>query len=302
MKAVRSLMLGDCDHYQSPYMRGVAQAMKLLGHPHAEVSIRLSARTIEQRIRLWKPTVIWTHMLLWPPKGSPSVANLVAIVSAAAKRGVLVLIHDGDARPATRYPEDISDWCALALVNHAYDRSAWGVPMLRWPYFAQVQKEIAAPVDALRCEMFFGGTLGPGIYAARTALLDAVRSQGVNLRTPAPGENTLDRTPEIAASSASVLGFGRPEIPGWCDTRVFQYSGAGGILVHDDVQGYLEPWVHFVPYKSGDADSVVESLARLRAVTEAQRRTIRRQAFSHVQEHHSSVARVKQVLRSLEAA
>jgi hypothetical protein len=295
-------MLGDCNHYKSPYMRGVAQAMKLLGHAHQELSVRLPSRTILQRISMWKPTLIWTHMLLWPPPGSPKVAELVAIMEGAAKRGVRIVIHDGDAKATTRHPKDISSWCSLALVNHAYDRSAWKVPALRWPYFAQAQKAIAAPVEALRCGLFFAGTLGGGIYAARTALLEAVRARGVDLRLPALGENTIDRTPEIAASSDAVIGFGRPEHPGWVDTRVWQYAGAGGILVHDDVQGHLEPWNHYVPYKSGSADSVVEALARFRKMTPSWQHTMRQRAFDYVQQHHSSVARVTQVLRTLEAA
>lgn len=299
---MRSLMIGDCDHYKSPYMRGVAQAMKLLGHEHREVSIRLPARTIDQRLRLWNPTVIWTHMLLWPPPRSPSVDALTEIVSGAAKRGARIVIHDGDAREKCRYPRDISSWCSLALVNHAYDRTSWRVPTLRWPYFAQVQKSIAAPSPELNCPLFFAGTLGGGIYGARSSLIEAVRARGVTVRMPIPGDNTIDRTPEIAASADAVLGFGRPEIPGWVDTRVFQYSGLGGILLHDDAQGYLEPWVHYVPYASGSSSSVVEALAKLRSKPEADRTAMRRKAFSYVQEHHSSVERVSQVLRQLEAA
>lgn len=295
-------MLGDVDHYKSPYMRGVAQAMGLLGHQHAEVSIRLPARTIEQRLRLWRPDIIWTHMLLWSPPSSPAVSALVEIVAAAAKRGARVVIHDGDARAATRYPHRISNWCSLALVNHGYDRSAWNVPTMRWPYFAQVQGAIARPVRELHCELFFAGTLGGGIYTARTEMLEAVRARGVALRLPTAGDNTIDRTAEIAVSADAVLGFGRPEIPGWCDTRVFQYSGAGGLLLHDDVQGYLEPWVHYVPYESGSSESVVDALARLRAMTDDGRYEIRRRAFAHVQQRHSSVARVRQVLAHLELA
>jgi hypothetical protein len=295
-------MIGDCDHYVSPYMRGVAQAMKILGHQHAEVSIRTPARTIDQRIRLWKPDVIWTHMLLWPPPGSPPVPALVDIMERAAKRGIRILIHDGDARAATRYPHRINSWCSLALVNHAYDRSAWRAPMLRWPYFAAVQDQIADPVLALQCELFFAGTLGGGpIYAARSALLQAIRARGIDLHIP-EGGNTMAQTAEIAASAGAVLGFGRPEIPGWCDTRVFQYSGSGGILLHDDVQGYLEPWVHYAPYRSGDASSVVEALERLRTMSAGERMALRLAAFSYVQEHHSSVARVKQALHHLRAS
>jgi hypothetical protein len=299
---MRSLMLGDCDHYASPYMRGVAQAMKLLGHDHAEVSVRQSPRTIEERIKLWRPDLLWTHMLLWPPAGSPAVSDLVAIVEAAAARGARVVIHDGDAKQKTRYPHNISTWCSLALVNHGYDRTAWGVPTLRWPYFAPVQESMAEPVEEMRCELFFAGTAGGGIYAARTALVEAIRARGVKVRTPAPGFNTIDRTAEIAASSDAVLGFGRPDVPAWVDTRCFQYPGAGGILLHDDVQGYLEPWQHFVPYASGDADSIVDALERLRALKDEGRMALRRRAFRFVQEHHSSVARVRQVLARPELA
>lgn len=300
---LRTLMLGDCQHYASPYMRGVAQAMKLLGHQHAEISIRTPARVIEQRIKLWRPDVIWTHMLLWPPTGSPPVADLVAIVSRAAARGARVVIHDGDAKQGTRYPRDISAWCALALVNHAHDRSAWKVPLMRWPYFAMHQAAIAAPVPELSCELFFAGTVGrEPIYAARSALLEAIRAQGVALRMPAAGENTIDRTAEIAASSFAVLGFGRPEVPGWVDTRVFQYPGAGGVLLHDDAQGYLEPWVHFAPYRSGDAASVADALERLHAMGGDERMQLRSRAFHHVQQHHSSLARVREVFDHLGVA
>lgn len=296
---MRSLMLGDVDHYASPYMRGVAQAMKLLGHEHAEISIRQSPRTIEERLKLWRPDLVWTHMLLWPPAGSPAVADMVAIVEAAAERGARVVIHDGDAKAKTRCPRDLSNWCSLALVNHAYDRGAWNVPTLRWPYFAPVQAEIAEPVDEMRCELFFAGTVGGGIYAARTALVEAIRARGVNVRTPATGHNTIERTAEVAASADAVLGFGRPEVPGWVDTRVFQYISAGGILLHDDVGGYFEPWVHYVPYVSGDADSVVDALARLKLMSESDRMGIRQRGFEHGQKHHSSVVRVAQVMRTL---
>ena len=294
-------MIGDCAHYASPYMRGVKQAMEILGHQHAEISIRSKAREIEQRLRLWQPDIVWTHMLLWPPNGAPHVAHLVQLMTDAAKRGAKIIIHDGDAKPACRHPHDISAWCSLALVNHDYDRAAWNVPMLRWPYFANVQREIAQPVQALRCELFFAGMLTGGpIYGSRTALVEQLRTRGVDVRMPKPSDNTIDRTPEIAASATAVLGFGRPTVPGWVDTRVFQYPGAGGILLHDDVQGYLEPWVHYVPYASGNADSAVDALERLRALSVHGRQAIRAAAFRHVQQHHSSVARVRQVLDWLE--
>ena len=295
-------MLGDCDHYVSPYMTGVADACSRLGIVHHESSIRQPIELLRHAVGTLKPDLIWTHMLLWPPTGSPAVADLVALMEREAKRGARIVIHDGDCKVPTRHPQPIDSWCSLALVNHGHERKAWRVPVLRWPYFAAYQERIADADPAWACGLFFAGTLGADvIYAKRTLLLEAVRKAGVTLRMPAPTDgNTLPITPTIAASADAVLGFGRPEIPGWLDVRVWQYPGAGGVLLHDDCGGYLVPWEHFAPYRSGDADSVCEALDRLRAMPERDRRALRERAFRFVQQNHNSIARVQQVLATLE--
>lgn len=298
---LRSLMLGDCDHYVSPYMTGVAGACARLGVAHAQVSIRSSVDEIARAVREHRPDVLWTHMLLWAPEGSPPVGDLVGLMEWAAEHGARVVVHDGDYKERCRHPEDISSWCALALLNHGFDRAPWGVQTLWWPYFALDQSEIAAPDPRWSCELFFAGVVGPGpVYAARTAFLGKLRSRGVRLRMPAGADgNTLLSTPVIAASADAVLGFGRPGVRGWVDTRVTQYPGAGGVLVHDDAGGLLEPWTHYVPYRSGNPDSVAEALARLRAMSDAERRSLRERAHAFVQERHSASARVRQVLNTL---
>lgn len=296
---LRSLMIGDCDHYLSPYIFGVGQGMARLGHWHSQISIRNSLSVLKQRIEDVRPHILWTHMLLWPPTDSPRVEHLLDLVTQAARNGARVVIHDGDYKGVTRLPLDLSAWCSVALCNHTFDRSAWKIPALRWPYFAFAQDAIAPPNPAFACDLWFAGIIGQGpVYAARTALLEAVRDRGVALRIPEIRDgNTLFRTAEVAASAGAVLGFGRPDTPGWVDTRVFQYPGAGGILLHDDVAGYLEPWEHFVPYRSGDPGSVVDAMCQLRALPAPAVTALRVRAFRFVQQHHSSVARVAEVLR-----
>lgn len=302
MTTLRSLMIGDCDHYQSPYMLGVAQACPRLGIEHRQVSIRSPIRSIERAIEQHKPNLIWTHMILWAPEGSPSVGDLVALMERAARNGARIILHDGDYKERCRYPRDISSWCSLALLNHEFDRSPWKVPTLKWPYFAMAQVEIARPDPRWACGLFFAGTIGQGpVYEERTAFLKRLQTLGVGLRMPSSKDgNTLMQTPVIAASADAVLGFGRPGVKGWVDTRVTQYPGAGAILLHDDPGGLLEPWTHYVPYQSGRAESVAEALRQIRALSAAERMGLRERAFAFVQERHSSVARVKQVLAELE--
>ncbi len=50
---IRSLMIGDCDHYLSPYIFGVAQAMARLGHWHSQVSIRQPVDVIHRQAASW---------------------------------------------------------------------------------------------------------------------------------------------------------------------------------------------------------------------------------------------------------
>ena len=302
MTTLRSLAIGDCDHYVSPYLIGVREAMARLGHEHREVSIRQPVQVLARAVDESRPNILWTHMLLWAPQpGSPPVDRLVNLMERAARGGARVIVHDGDYKDRCRHPHSLNSWCALALVNHAFDRSPWCVPTLRWPYFAQVQDEIAQPDPAWACDLFFAGQLGKGpVYAERTRFLNAISKTSGQLRMPTERDgNTLAITPAIAASADAILGFGRPGVRGWVDTRVFQYPGAGGILIHDDVAGYLEPWVHYVPYQSGDAASVVDALARLRSLQEPERRALRERAFAYVQEKHNSVARVRQVLAAV---
>jgi hypothetical protein len=303
-RPLRSLMIGDTDRYFSPYIHGVAAGCGELGIWHSAISIRNKGEVIRERIRDVKPDLLWTHVLLWPPGDAPPAGSLLSMCADARANGALVMIHDGDVKGATRYPQDLSGAVDLALCNHLHDRSAWNVPALYWPYACFPQRQIADPTTDLLCDVAFAGQLGGGLYGGRTALVEALRQSGASVRvfdgTPATGGNTLLRTPSVAASATTVLGFGRPGQGEWVDTRVFQYPGAGGLLLHDDVREFLTPWEHYVPYTTGSKDSIVEALARVKAMTPTERAAFRLRAFAHGQEHHSYTARIRQVLSAVE--
>lgn len=98
---------------------------------------------------------------------------------------------------------------------------------------------------------------------------------------------------DVAPSATAILGFARPEVAGWADTRVFQYPGAGGVLVHDDADEFLEPDVHYLKFdRARGVDSVIECVERAKAEGPA----IRERAFAHVQKHHTWVNRVEDAL------
>jgi hypothetical protein len=304
LRPLRSLLIGDLDFYPSEFAFGVNQGMTLLGHWHTTVNVRQDLDTIWRRAVQMRPDVIWGHMLLWAPPDASKTEGLLELCRTMRRRyGTKTIIHDGDAREEIRYPHDISDAVDLVLCNHTADRSLWKIQQQRWPYFAFVQKEMAAPVPELTCQLAFAGRFGDGIYKERTQFIRELKTR-VSMRVFVPNEgdqHTLMMTPELATSAGTVLGWGRPESPGWTDVRVFQYPGAGAVLLHDDVQGYLEPDVHYLPVVRGNVDSVLEALARAHTLESAwDGSRIRRQAFRYVQEHHTSVHRVGQALGWIE--
>lgn len=330
-RPLRSLMLGDTDHYFSPYIFGVNQACGELGIWHSQVSLRWGAETVEKRVIEVQPDILWTHMALWPPRKGALQWELIDICRAAKKRGSRVILHDGDPKERTRSPYDLSDFITLALCNHKHDRSLWKVPTIFWPYAAFGQKGIAKPNPRFACDIAFAGRvvyptafeelpLGnqqlppwcewwnrmhrgqePGAYEDRTSIiLNLEAHHGLHTRVfnSANKINTLLMTPELSASALAVLGFGRPDPGGWIDTRVFQYPGAGAILLHDDVGGLLEPNVHYISHE-GTSSSIIETVERLKRTPKAERMKIRLQAFDYVQKHHSWIARVRQVLKEI---
>lgn len=299
---LRSIMLADLA-YPSPYVNGVQQGMALLGHWHRTFDIRNSVDVLDKAIQDVQPHLIWLHMAFWH-RQAPKPLDMQALLAKWKSRGAYVAMHDGDAKIECRVPEDLSSCVSVALCNHRCDRSPWKVPVLHWAYFCWNQAARAAPAaDFGPADLCFAGTVSRSdTYNERTWLVQALElEQRFKFSTLNLGYNTLFRTAEVAASFSAVLGFGRPEVPGWLDVRVFQYPGAGAVLLHDDVGGLLEPYEHYVPYhrKAGDIRATVESIAC--AMEEVRRHgdAIRQQAFFYVQRHHSSTARCQQVLSFL---
>lgn len=274
------------------------QALTLLGGWHTQVDIRFDVGVIKQKLDQVAPHLVFGHMLLWSPGGPGKTQWLLEQCAELRKTGTKVVIHDGDVKPETRWPHDISASVDLALCNHGHARAEWNIPTLHWPYFAFVQGAIAKPVPLFACDLAFAGRRGGGIYSERERMLTELEQRKDLVFKVFPNKSvahTLFRTPEVAASATAMLGHGRPNSNGWLDVRVFLIPGAGGVLLHDDVAGYLEPWRHYIPYETGDVDSIMRGVEHAREHGDR----IRREAFAYVQSHHTSVVRMRQVLKVL---
>jgi hypothetical protein len=305
-RPLRSMMLCN-PSYLSAYVLGVAQAMGQLGHWHRCVSVLDDADRITRQFEEMRPDVIWTHTVPWVPRGAPAPGWLLLELLANWRwRGARVVLHDGDPRTATRYPQDLSASFDVALCNHSLSRIEWRLPTLRWPYAAMAQREMAEPVESLRCHLLFAGIVrkDDNLYSGRSEVLGILRERlGDRLTVRTGAVNDRMQSADVAASAQAVLGFGRSEVPGWVDTRVFQYPGAGGVLIHDDVAEFLVPGVHFVPYERGaDAASTAQAIMLALEKVGHVEAELRARAFGHIQAHHTWRHRVEAALGLLFSA
>jgi hypothetical protein len=274
--------------------------MGALGHWHRSVSIWDDAGSIAKQIDEMAPDVIWTHVIAWPPIGATPAADLLEIVGRHRRRGACVYLHDGD--PRERKVDgglDIAAAFSVALVNRAVP-AQWPLPSLRWPYAAMPQTEIAPAREEWACDLLFCGHMrreGEG-YKDRTDLVWLLSTRlGRGLRIVSPGRGDVNnrlQVADVAPSVGAVLGYGRPDVKGWVDTRVFQWPGAGGVLLHTDGgHGILVEDQHFLRFdpKNG-VDSVLAALARVPAEGPG----IRARAFGHIQSGHTWRHRVEEAL------
>jgi hypothetical protein len=78
---------------------------------------------------------------------------------------------------------------------------------------------------------------------------------------------------------------------------------SGGVLVHDDAGGLLEPGVHFVSFERHDTlDKTVSSIVDAYARAVEFGPETRARAFAHVQAHHTWRHRVEQALAAVGVA
>lgn len=299
-RPLRSVMLHS-PRYLSGYVLGVAQAMGALGHWHRLVSLFDEAGDIDRQLREMQPDVIWTHCAAWPPPGATPVLDVLRLLAMWKRRGSCVFLHDGDPEQKKVDPDaDMGATFSIALVNRAIDPNPWPMPSVHWPYAAFAQKEIAPPVDEWRCDLLFAGHLRRAEegYGDRTKLVfDLHERLGPAMRIVSPGGGDINNrmlVADVAPSATAVLGFGRPDVPGWIDTRVYQWPGAGGLLIHDDGGGVLEAGAHYLRF---DRNEGVESVLRcIEQAKQPEASAIRERAFQFIQANHTWRHRVEVAL------
>lgn len=306
MKQYRFVILGNVQNYYSAFIYGSLEGAIRCGAWAKTVQlVDRDVKHIREEIEFMKPHFIIAHMIFGPLRRDV----LQMLHDFRRKYGTKVIYHMGDARETPRYPYPIDEWVDLGLVNHGeYERfsNIWRIPCIHWPYMCFYQKDIVDFDSRYACDMAFTGDLTESSHhGPRRNFIHNIKNM-IRIKvfpTPETG-NTRFQTAELSSSAKAVLGMQMgTDISLYQDVRPFQYCGAGALYFHDQCENidiFLEPGVHYVPYKRNDAKSLKEQYDKF--TLPEFRDKIRRQAFEYCQKHHSTKERIESIIRYFEGA
>jgi hypothetical protein len=318
MKQLRICTIGDFQKWHSYYLMGTTQGSILNGHLHYSIPIRQHPDSIKEQLNIFKPDLIFTHMLFSENLRDMCGGELTRealheiIVGIRRKWGSKVIMQEGDAKPEPRYSYPVNELIDLCLVNsklYNHYSDILKVPCIHWPYFALNQETLSTGDNRFRYNVIFAGNVSPRnknhLHYGRSEFISklAERMQ-VKVFPDDKIGNTRFCTADIAVSCDAVLGIHHGfNTYGYLDTRSFQYSGAGALYFHsecDAINQFFRPNYHYVPYEHMNVDSFINQYNHYMIHNREGAAMIRKQAFEYTQKYHTAKHRIQMVLDILD--
>lgn len=318
MKQLRIAVYGDFDRWFSYYLMGMMQGAFLNGHLACAIPIRLNIDNVKARIDYFKPDVLFTHMIFSENLNDICGESILRehihenLLRTRKKWGTKIVYQEGDAKTVPRYPYPLQDIIDLGLINSCLYPSFEGhtkVRCIHFPYFALNQILPSTSDNMFRCQIFFAGNLSyrneGHLHYARREFIDKL-SKRLDMKIFPTEEfgNTRFCTSQVAVSASAILGVHQGfHVPGYLDTRHFQYIGARGLYFHDNTPAmdlFFEDGVHYVAYNRHDVDDVYNKYMYYMRDNKEAGEKIRQQGYDYVQNNHTAKHRVKAVLDILD--
>lgn len=303
-RPIRIVTLGDWSNYFSYFLAGTQEGAIHNDCLFRPIDIGLSKEKIINCLAQFRPNILFCHCIF---SNNFRPQEQFEVLETVRKRfGTKVYYHLGDARTEPRYPQDISRFVDVCLVNQTGNlqkfSDIWKVPTYYWPYGCFKQKEIAVIDPKFRHNLVFTGRLASkGVHEGRSKFVQELKKVLPDLALYPNQEypDTKLLTADIAASSKAVLGVcAGYDIEGYIDVRPFQYPGAGGFLFQRYYQGMgklFENKKHLVWFADYDINNFLGLYGEYMGKPEAMNR-IRKDGFAFCQKHHSMQVRVKSVI------
>lgn len=261
---------------------------------------------IKNKLLDFKPDMIFTHLSFH--NHIHSTDRVLNFFNDIKKHIDVKVIHTcNDARTEDRYMGDISGAFDIALVG-SYPmvmncKKVFNVPVFFCPYSSLTYDRMSnfAPDLSFSKPVFTGspGAHRTGWADNRAGFIEALQKiMDIKIFKTQSGQDLRHRTPELSVSAKCILGLCVGyEIPGYMDVRPFQYLGTGAFMIMRKFNGMdnFIPDDLYVPFYNYDEPQYVKQLWEKWQHKDTSE--MRRKAFEYIQENHSSMRRIQNILR-----
>lgn len=298
---MRIACIGDYSVRYSYFTAGVMEGAIRLGHWFRPIALRQVISEIINQVEYFQPDIIFAHQII--------DSSLLAFFENQRSRGVKIAIHEGDPKSEPRHKSRISRYFDIGLINSSLTEvfsNMWEIPCYHWPYFCLQQSSIETPQERFKAAVSFSGNItsrgdNSHVHYGRAEFLGKII--GLKVYPNEEIKNSRFLTPIIAASSDTIIGVHQGwDIPGYLDTRPFQYIGAGALYFHDRceaIEQYFHDGVHYVGYERKNLDSFFEQYNYYVIDHHDEGQRIRQTGFNYCQKEHNAMIRIKQAIEWL---
>ena len=305
-KILRIATLGDYVDYYSHFLYGTMEGAIRCGAWFRPIALfGTSLDKIKEQVDFFKPNILLCHCIFnRHPHNREEVLGMLKMLRK--KYGTKVFYHAGDARTQPRYPQDISDFVDVCLVNHLELKQLeeiWKVKCYNWPYACLHQYRISDVDPDMVQDLVFTGSLSDVNHHAPRAAFIKHLSQKVKVKVYPDDRigNSRFFTDVVSASAKAVLGFQMGcDINGYVDVRPFQYIGAGALYIqdkHNNMDYFFQEGQHYAGFERDNIESFCEVYQRYVVDYPYEGEAIRKQGFKYAQSVHSTKVRMEKVIQ-----
>lgn len=306
----KAVILGNTKLGYSWFYLTYKQGLELNGVKTFDIDYKSNALgSIKQKILQIKPDYIFTHLSFHQHiNPTPTIMNFFKDIKSKITTKV---VHTcGDARTHDRYMGDLRGVFDVAFVG-TYPMvknctPVFKIPVFYTPYSSLTYKTMGNydPNLAFQNPVFTGspGAHRTGWADNRADFIERLsKIMPIKIFKTQSGEDLRKRTPELSVSAKCILGLCVGyEIDGFIDVRPFQYLGTGAFMIMREFKNMdlLIPDDLYVPFYNYDNPNAVKELWNKWKTKETN--DMRVKAFKFIQEKHSSLVRIKEVLEYIE--
>jgi hypothetical protein len=295
---MKILIHGNVKLQYSWFVLTFQQGFRLLGHDVYGIDFRSTPLDdAKKQILSINPDIIFTHLSFHPIYPSDKILQFYKDIKNHINTTVIHVL--ADARHEPRYNKSIKGSFDMALVSQTENlekfKNYWKVPTFFCPYSSLTYEKMGNFDSSLAFnDAVFTGS--PNTHPDRSEFIKKLNKiMKIKVFKTQSKDDLRHKTLDLSASAKCILGLCTGyDIKHYIDVRPFQYLGAGACMIIRKFKNMddIIPNDIYYPFDSYNDPYVVKNI--FDNIGDASK--IKQKAFNYMQQNHSSVVRMKEIL------